>query len=239
MNILKQQQFHISSLKEKISLKKTELDENNQLNIVREKEDELKFLRKKLKALVEERETVVSIKNGQEKALQEMRGTTDQEMKKKEMQAELQDIKQENKLLVEKKQELERELKKNHSKMFDGKILVRDLKRKIEQHKKRFADESLKEITDEDIEKLREQIWQLDQERKEKAALHDQEMRDLEMMRRDLEREHERLQRILGEKDREMRMNSLKLKELKRLQRIRSSMPIRSRQAINRYDRHE
>ena len=69
--------------------------------------------------------------------------------------------------------------------------------------------------------------------------MHDRDMRDVEMMRRELEREHERLQRMLSEKDREMRINSIKMKELKRIQRARISRPMKSRlYVIARYCRH-
>jgi len=229
MKILKQQQFHISNLKERISKKRQELDETNQYNQVREKEDVLKDLRRKLKQLLEERDTVLIVKTEQEKALHELRGSEDQEARKAELLHELQETKQENKILLEKKQELEREIKQNHAKLFDGKLYVRELQKKIDAHKKRFPNEELKAISKEDVQRMREQIRDLEFERREKIEQHDQEMRDLESMRRDLEREHERLQRILAEKDREMRINSLKLRELKRLQRARAAIPIRSR----------
>ena len=229
MKILKQQQFHISNLKEKISKKRQELDETNQFNQVREKEDVLKDLRRRLKQLLEERDTVMVVKTEQEKALQELKGSEDQEAKKSELLHELQETKQENKILLEKKQELEREIKQNHAKLFDGKIYVRELQKKIDAHKKRFPNEEMRAITSEDVQRLRAQIRELELDRREKIDQHDSEMRDLESMRRDLEREHERLQRILADKDREMRMNSLKLRELKRLQRARAAIPIRSR----------
>jgi hypothetical protein len=227
MRILKQQQFHISNLKAKIAQKRSELDETHQYAQVREKEDELKDLKRRLKELIDERETVSAIKKEQEKALASLAGNEDQEARKKQLLQELYDIKQDNKLLVEKKQELEKELKKNHSKMFDGKIYIRELQRRIEQHKKRFPGEEARGISEEDVERMKEKIRDLEIERRDKIAAHDRDMKDVESMRKELEREHERLQRILAEKDREMRMNSLKLKEFKRVQRARAQKPIK------------
>lgn len=168
------------------------------------------------------------VKTEQEKALQELRGAEDQEARKAELLLELQETKQENKILLEKKQALEREVKQNHAKLYDARLHVRELQKKIDSHKKRFPNEELRAVSKEDVQRLRDQIRDLEFERREKVEQHDAEMRDLEAMRRDLEREHERLQRVLAEKDREMRMNSLKLRELKRLQRARAAVPIRS-----------
>ena len=229
MRILKQQQFHISNLKAKIAQKRAELDETHQYGQVREKEDELKDLKRRLKELLEERETVSAVKKEQEKALASLTGNDDQEARKKQLLQELHEIKAENKVLVEKKQELEKELKKNHSKMFDGKIYIRELQRRIEQHKKRFPGDDLRGISEDDVERMKSKIRELEEERKEKISTHDRDMRDVDQMRKELEKEHDRLQRVLAEKDREMRTNSLKLKELKRIQRARAQKPLKSR----------
>lgn len=233
MKVLKQQQFHISNLKAKISEKRAELDENKQYDLVREKEDELKDLRRRLKELMDERATVCAARDEQAKVLDKLKGGEDQEKKKDHLLEDLKSIKLENKLLIEKKTELERELKKNHSKMFDGKLYVRELQRRIEQHKKRFPNEEMRGITEEDIDRLKEKIKDLEEERNTKISTHDRDMKDIDYMRRELERENERLQRILTEKDRDMRINSLKMKELKRIQRTRASRPLKSRLLAN------
>lgn len=228
MRILKEQQFHISNLKAKINEKRKELDENRQYDLVREKEDELKDLRRRLKDLMDERATVCANRDEQVKVLEKLKGGEDQERKKDILLEELKTIKLENKLLIEKKTELERELKKNHSKMFDGKLYIRDLQRRIDQHKKRFPDEEMRGVTEDDIDRLKDKIKDLEEERKSKILSHDRDMKDIDYMRRELERENERLQRILAEKDREMRLNSLKMKELKRIQRTRAAKPLKS-----------
>lgn len=228
MRILKEQQFHISNLKAKINEKRKELDENRQYDLVREKEDELKDLRRRLKDLMDERATVCANRDEQVKVLEKLKGGEDQERKKDILLEELKTIKLENKLLIEKKTELERELKKNHSKMFDGKLYIRDLQRRIDQHRKRFPDEEMRGVTEDDIDRLKDKIKDLEEERKSKILSHDRDMKDIDYMRRELERENERLQRILAEKDREMRLNSLKMKELKRIQRTRAAKPLKS-----------
>lgn len=229
MKVLKQQQFHIANLKSKIAEKRAELDETQQYELVRQKEDELKDLKRRLKELMDERNTVASLRDEQAKALEKLKGGEDQEQRKQALMDELRTFKQENKLLMDKKTELEKELKKNHSKMFDGKIYIRELQKRIEQHKKRFPGDEMRSITDDDLELLRQKIKDLEEERKTKIFTHEQDMRDIEYMRRELERENERLQRILTEKDREMRINSLKMKELKRIQRTRATRPLKGK----------
>jgi chromosome segregation ATPase len=227
LKVLKQQQYHISNLKAKIAEKRAELDENQQYELVRQKEDELKDLKRKLKDLMDEKATVSAQRDEQSKMLEKLKGGEDQERRKENLLEELRNIKQENKILMDKKTELEKELKKNHSKMFDGKIYIRELQKRIEQHKKRFPGEDMRGITEDDIERLKDKINELEEERKHKIVTHEQDMRDIEYMRRELERENDRLQRILTEKDREMRINSLKMKELKRIQRARATKPLK------------
>lgn len=227
LKVLKQQQFHISNLKAKIAEKRAELDETQQYEQVRQKEDELKDLKRKLKELMDERNTVTAMRDDQAKMLEKLKGGEDQERRKENLLEELKNLKQENKILMDKKSELEKELKKNHSKMFDGKIYIRELQKRIEQHKKRFPGEEMRGITEDDIENLKEKIHDLEEERKTKILTHEQDMRDIEYMRKELERENDRLQRILTEKDREMRINSLKMKELKRIQRTRATRPLK------------
>lgn len=185
-------------------------------------------MKRKLKELMDERNTVTAMRDDQAKMLEKLKGGEDQERRKEALLEELKNLKQENKILMDKKTELEKELKKNHSKMFDGKIYIRELQKRIEQHKKRFPNEEMRGITEDDIELLKERIRELDEERKTKIITHEQDMRDIEHMRKELERENDRLQRILTEKDREMRINSLKMKELKRVQRTRATRPLKS-----------
>ena len=228
MKVLKQQQFHISSLKAKIAEKRAELDETQQYELVRQKEDELKDLKRKLKELVDERATVSAMRDEQAKILEKLKGGEDQERRKETLLEELKNIKQENKILMDKKTELEKELKKNHSKMFDGKIYIRDLQKRIEQHKKRFPGGEVRSITEDDIDLLKDKIRELEEEKRYKVSSHEQDMKDIEYMRKELQKENERLQRILTEKDREMRINSLKMKELKRIHRTRATKSLKS-----------
>ena len=234
MKILRQQQFHISNLKSKIASRRKELDETHQYNVVREKEDELKALRRQLEELENERMTLAQAKREHEESLSSLRQHEDNEERKKQLLEELKNVKSENKVLIDKKQELERELKKNHAKLFDGKLYVRELQKRIEQHKRRMPGDDLRGISEADVDKLKDKIQQLESERRMKMATHDRDIKEVEAMRKELEHEHERLQKVLTEKDREMRMNSLKMKELKRIQRARVSKPLASRPCLNR-----
>jgi predicted esterase YcpF (UPF0227 family) len=70
LKVLKQQQYHISNLKAKIAEKRAELDENQQYELVRQKEDELKDLKRKLKDLMDEKATVSAQRDEQSKMLE-------------------------------------------------------------------------------------------------------------------------------------------------------------------------
>lgn len=232
MKILKQQQYHITTLKSKISQKRAELDSTQLLPQLRQKEDELHYLKMQLTRLLTEKKTAETLVISQQKALANLKSPEDNDDKKSAVLAELQETKAENKILLEKKQELEKEIKKNHSRLFDGKMYVRELQKRIENHKKKFGtkdgEDAPRIITEDDVEMMKDKVKELEEDRRMKVAMHERDLKEIESMKRELEKEQERLQLILAEKDREMRLNSLKLKELKRIQRTRAVKPIKS-----------
>lgn len=233
MKILKQQQYHISTLKSKIAQKRSELDSAQLLPQLRQKEDELHYLKLQLSRLLSEKKTAETLVTSQQKTLSSLKAPEDNEDKKSQILTELQETKSENKILLEKKQELEKEIKKNHSKLFDGKMHVRELQKRIEAHKKRFpakeGEDGPRIITEDDVEMMKDKVRELEEDRRMKVAMHERDLKEIESIKKELEREQERLQLILAEKDREMRLNSLKLKELKRIQRTRATKPVKSR----------
>jgi hypothetical protein len=229
MRVLREQQYHISNLKAKINEKKKELDQAHQYSMIREKEDELKNLKRILKDLMNEREVVLGLRKDQEKTLHNLQDSETHENRRKELLEELNEIKRENKVLMEKKGELEKQLNKNHSKLVNGKLYIRELEKKIEDHKKKYDGTDLKNITEEDIENLKEKMMILEQEKRERTLMNEEDLRNVEKMKAELRRENQRLEKILREKDKEMRLNSLKMKELKRLQRLRMNRPVKGR----------
>jgi hypothetical protein len=229
--ILREQQGHISTLKHKIERKKRELDEAYQYPLVREKEDHLKDLKRILSELYLERDGAMKIRSEQTKAVNSLGDNREDEIRRRNLNEELLEIKNENKILQEKKQEMDKELNKNHAKLVNGKMYIRELEKKIEEYKssKKGLSAEARNISQEDIEGLRRTLAELEREKKEKNERHYEDLRNIERMKGELKKDNARLERLLREKDKELRLNAIKMKELRKLQRHRMVRPMRGK----------
>lgn len=188
--ILREQQSKLNFLKKKITSKKRELDTAYQYPLIREKEDELKNLKRILEGLLDERESVLKIKKEQGKALKDLRYNKEEENRRDELAAELKKIKQENKLLVEKKTELEKIINKNHTKIINGKVYIRELKHRLDDFKKKNDGVDYRNISEKEVEDLKNQIKDFDREKKEMEIRHRQDLRNIERMKIELKKEN-------------------------------------------------
>jgi len=79
--VIKEQQKQITDLKNKIAVKKRELDSVYQYPLIREKKDEEKYLKKVFKDLKIEYDSIQNIINVQRKALSPLRNKQEEDLK--------------------------------------------------------------------------------------------------------------------------------------------------------------
>lgn len=188
--VLREQQGQLNYLKKKIQAKKRELDNAYQYPLIREKEDQLRNLKRILDELMRERESVTKIQKDQSRALKGLRFSKEEQKRKAELNDEISSIKKENKLLVEKKLELEKDVNKNHSKIVNGKLYIRELKQRLQDFKKNNDGIDYKNITSQDVDELKVKIKELNKERKGMEIRHRQDLRNIEKMKVDLRKEN-------------------------------------------------
>lgn len=192
MKQLRDQQSLLNQLKKKISDKKRELDTAYQYPLIREKEDELKHLKRVLSQLTEERDSVLKVKKQQSKALNALKYNKEEEHRRKELAKELKKIKEDNKELIEKKSKLEKIMNRNHVKIVNGKVYIRELKKRLHDFKKSNDGIDYRKITEQDVEELKEKIEALKLEKKNLEKRHMQDLKNIEKMKHELRQENQR-----------------------------------------------
>ena len=228
MKIIREQQVHITHLKTKTEKRKKELDEAYQYPMVREKEDQLRDLKRQLRELYEQREGAMKVRSEQTRAVSHIEENNTELNRKRQLEEELFELKKQSKILAEKKIEVYKMLNKNHAKLIDGRIHVRELEKRLDHfktHKKTDPIDS-KDITRMDIEKSKQELADQEHLRKLRSAQHDQNIRDIERMKVDMKKNTARMEKVLREKEKEIRLNTIKMKELRRLQRHKMVKPI-------------
>jgi hypothetical protein len=94
--------------------------------------------------------------------LNSLKYNKEEEGRKRQLAKELARIKKENKALSEKKMELEKLMNKNHTKIVNGKVYIRELKKRLIDFKKHNDGVDYKSIQAEDVTELKEKITQLE-----------------------------------------------------------------------------
>lgn len=189
---LREQQGLLNQLKKKIASKKRELDTAYQYPLIREKEDELKNLKRILSELTVERDSVLKVKKQQSKALNALKYNKEEEDRRQQLSNQLKKIKQENKDLMEKKGKLEKIMNKNHVKIVNGKVYIRELKKRLHDFKKKNDGVDYRKISEADVTELKEKIEALKLEKKNLEKRHLLDLKNIEKMKHELRQENQR-----------------------------------------------
>ena len=137
-----------------------------------------------------------------------------------DLKRQLTRAKEEAKGVTEKVAEAERVLRKNHEQYVSKQEKLRELEQKLAAGKERLRNKKpVPTVTPDMISELEEQIAGLEEERRDNERLWQGKMRaiDLEFEQKKLEEEKKLL--ILREREKEFRLNELKIKELRKLVR--------------------
>lgn len=130
--------------------------------------------------------------------------------------------------------------KRNHEKVVSSKVYIRELKNKIADHQKRRVPgtprgsgtpakgkgKDYRNIGEEDVIAMEAKLDDLKTERVDRERTHYKALKSLEREKESLLHENSRFEEKLKEKDKEIRLNKLKMSELKRLQRHRAVKPM-------------
>lgn len=204
--------------KEKNEFLQKQLDSLYKDGQVRQKENELKALQMEAEALqreIEDKKQLSSNHNkGHENFQEEMQ--RDWQRKLKEVQNDIKNAKERNRELLEKVQKTEKSVNKNHEFIVTTKEKITVLANKIKEKKSKKDDNdenpSATEITVQDLEK---EIQALTKQKRDMERRHYDNMRKLKEEYAEHEAKYSKLSLLVKQKEKEYRINLLKMKELK------------------------
>lgn len=224
---LKKQGSLIAHLKNEIKRKRAELENTFQIELLREKRNEMASLKKQLDDLKQEKELLEKIHKDQE---QYLRDATDaaEEKRISELNEKLRSMKEELKTLTEEKNRLEKDSKALHANLYKEKTKLKEQARNGadgERGKKGKAAEGSSMTMaeyEEAVKSLKSEL-QTEKEEAEKS------MRELERKRKEVSDQIAQKEEALKKLDYDFRNNSLKLKNLQRANRLCSLKPVDNR----------
>lgn len=219
-DLLLQQQREVSSLNKEIERKKKELTEVYHLAQVRSLEDNILDQKRQIEQLQKNKQNL-------EKMVVPPPGYQQQEeeaiQKESDLKAVIKDYREDNKVLIEKKKELDREVQTHHLKSINLDRKNRGLKREIAQAK---SHKNLRETLPEEAfdQRAAEERLQLLKEEKEEAyQIYLEEMKKIESLRTAIRKDTDSLSKLLRERERNARALGLKIKEYRRVGRYRGT----------------
>jgi chromosome segregation ATPase len=202
---------------------------------VKSLEDELRLLEKQYGQVKAENDALKHIQHEQSKALEFLQNEDEYDRKLREVKSQLVEAKNENKRLTAEYMEKERINKKAHEKIIRMEERCLALQTRIKNKKEEMARSSNgtegkieEEITEEAIEKMDAQIKELDKEQEELNKQFDANLKNLNREKNELELQQLKLQAVLKEKDKELRLFTLRMKEIKKLVRFTALKPLQS-----------
>jgi len=229
MQELKDQLAKIDQLKHHITIMKRQLKNTYNLPKVIEKEDELKAAQKELAKVVDEKNSLLKIKKEQNKALDFLNNEGEYEKKLKQVTTELRQVKDEYRKENELFNENDKAMKKLHEKIIVMEEKCRDLQKKIKDKKGDKVPKSqgvVPEVSQHDIEAMEDRIRELQDKKQDIEKGFEDEMKGLERKKKTLMSENAKLGTQLKEKEKEIRLNNLRLKELRKLTRYNAVKPL-------------
>lgn len=197
--------------------------------MLREKRNELVSLQKQLDELKKEKDLLDNIRSDQEAFKHENIHTSAENSRIDELKQKYRVTKDIFRNLTDEKCKLEKEVSQMHSDLIKEKLEIRNLEKLLSE--KNRAER--KTVNKEDLsqEELQAKLVQFDQIRQQMETENEATIRALERQKKDLGAEVEKMEFLLKDKEHEIRLNSMKLKEMRRnfrnvvLQPVQESKP--------------
>ena len=223
---LRQKQNEAFEIKARINHKKKQLYGDFILPLVRDKENELKSLKKVFAARYKEKQSIEKIMSQQKQALEEhVNGLESEEVQQKALE-DVRAFNQKNRDLYEKITVQEKFLKQNHNKVYDLKMFLRNYRKKYE--KSQNSNSLNKEkITQQDSDSLESEIESLKNQLADQKKTYKEQTSILEKAKYDQMEANLANEDKIKLRDKEIRLYKLKLKEVQRLARIKAYKPNR------------
>lgn len=222
---LKVKQNEVSEIKTRIQHKKKQLYSNFNTPLVREKEDELKNLRQIYAKRYKEKASIEKIMNQQKNALEDHVQNLESEEVQGKAYDDLRQFKEKNRKLFDEISTQEKTLKKNHEKVVDLKLFIRNFQKKFENSQNNAKQDK---ITQQSVESLEKEMEDLKKQLSEEKKEYKEQVKILDKPRYDQNKITTEQEDKIKLRDKEIRVYKLKLKEIQRLVRVKAVKPNRN-----------
>jgi hypothetical protein len=214
----------IKRYKADIAEMKRQLDGSLHQNHITDLENQSRFLTKRIKELEEQSSSLIKIEQNQKRALDNVTSNINFSQRMDALREECREVKDKYRELLNQQKQDEKNLKEQHQACIDLEDKCRKLKGMIKNRKPlppapvidEDEEPALPGYSNSDIDSMKRQIEKLEQKKKDEEAKMKQRIKELESQVRDSRLSIDILNVQLKEKDQELRLNILKIKELKR-----------------------
>lgn len=216
MSILAEQKQTINSLKNEVRNRQKTLENVYNYAEVVDRENELTDLKRQLEKILAEKHSLQEIAKQQKDELK--KGEIDANSKReiKELAVELNLRKEEHRRLQEENKQLDRQVSENHNIIIVLSKRYQEAKKRAKQMKPAFLKESKKPSQESEADELEAEYEKLMARRAEVNQTFEQERKEYEYLYKRLKAENINTGKILAEKNKDVILNSIKLKKLKR-----------------------
>ena len=227
---MKEQQAEIEELKAKIKKRKSDLETTYHHQVIRQKEDELKDIKRVYGELKREKETMEKMIKKQKKHVKELNEDDEEKEKREAIVVKLKEVKGENKNLNQKVNKLQKETNGIDSKNIKEKLKMREGQRVLDSNKANGKRNKEMKTLQREITDMESEIEQFKKQKEEITNQTLTQFQELEKQKKDKKEERDRLEKVFKEKDKLLRLNVLKLASAKRTKKHNSLEPMRMRE---------
>ena len=182
-----------------------------------EKENAVRSLEGGVKVLETERNGLLKIRREQEKALHFQRNNDGYNEKIEKSRSQLSKLKEECKVLTLKTAENEKQLLKTHGKTVGKNKRIKEVEERIRENREKLRKGTQHVVTVEMISEIEEEIMKLETEFKELQKSWQEKISNVEVEYSNRRIEEEKKLIVLKDKERESKLNEIRLKEFRKL----------------------
>lgn len=222
---MKKQGDKIDGLKQEIKKIRAELENAYHYEIIRQKDDEKQNLKRVYNELKQEKDTMVKMIKEQKKHIDNQVENTEEVKRKEALLEKLKKVKEENRKLLDSVNTAQKEANEIDAKNISEKLKMRKGKHMLEGKSKKQNKKGM-ETLGREISILSEDIENLKANKTKITTEHQDRFNQLEKEKKTKEKEKDQLEKLFKEKDKEIRLNALKIASIKRSLRYNILEPV-------------
>ena len=222
---MKKQGDKIDSLKQEIKKIRAELENAYHYEIIRQKDDEKQNLKRVYNELKQEKDTMVKMIKEQKKHIDTQVENTEEVKRKEALLEKLKKVKEENRKLLDSVNTVQKEANEIDAKNIREKLKMRKGKHMLEGKSKKQNKKGMETLGHE-ISILSEDIENLKANKTRVTTEHQDRFNHLVKEKKTKEKERDQLEKLFKEKDKEIRLNALKIASIKRSLRYNILEPV-------------